>query len=57
MTGGGFGGGVMAQLPATLVNDVCTLVQRASPKSTGLQPDIFVCEASQDAPQLCPSAL
>ncbi len=57
MTGGGFGGGVMAQLPATLVNDVCTLVQRASPKSTGLQPDIFVCEASQGAPQLCPSAL
>ncbi len=56
MTGGGFGGCVVALLPATLVDDVCTVVQREYPKRTGLQADIFVCEASQDAQQLCPSA-
>ena len=56
MTGGGFGGCVVALLPATLVDDVCTVVQREYPKRTGLQADIFVCEASQGAQQLCPSA-
>lgn len=52
MTGGGFGGCVVALLPAALVPDVMAVVKREYPKRTGLDADIFVCEASQGAQQL-----
>lgn len=52
MTGGGFGGCVVALLPAALVPDVMAVVKRDYPKRTGLDADIFVCEASQGAQQL-----
>lgn len=52
MTGGGFGGCVVALLPAALVPDVTAVVQREYPQRTGLFADIFVCEASEGAQQL-----
>lgn len=52
MTGGGFGGCVVALLPTSLVTDVCALVEREYPKHTGLQASFFICEPSQGALQL-----
>ncbi len=52
MTGGGFGGCVVALLPEALVADVTALVKREYPKRTGLVADIFLCEASQGATRL-----
>ncbi len=52
MTGGGFGGCVVALLPTGLVTDVCAVVERDYPKLTGLQADIFICKPSQGALQL-----
>jgi galactokinase len=55
MTGGGFGGCVVALLPTELVADVCALVEREYPKHTGLQAAFFICEPSQGALQLHPA--
>jgi len=52
MTGGGFGGCVVALLPTHLVAQVQALVVTEYPKQTGLVADVFVCEASQGAQQL-----
>jgi len=52
MTGGGFGGCVVALLPHALVADVCAVVKRNYPTLTGLQADIFICKPSQGALQL-----
>ncbi|MFT4631009.1 MAG: galactokinase [Candidatus Pseudothioglobus sp.] len=45
MTGGGFGGCVVALLPASLLEQVIKRVERDYFKATGLQPDIHICTA------------
>ena len=49
MTGGGFGGCVVALVPKALQSQVIETVQKQYPQATGYQPEIFVCEASQGA--------
>lgn len=46
MTGGGFGGCVVALVPDHLVTSVRTAVTEHYPAATGLQPDIYVCHPS-----------
>jgi galactokinase len=52
MTGGGFGGCVVAVLPAALVANVCAVIKQQYRQRTGLQADIFICEPSAGAQQL-----
>lgn len=52
MTGGGFGGCVVALLPAALTAEVCALVEREYPARTGLQPTCYVCQPSSGAARL-----
>ncbi|MCT6698625.1 galactokinase [Rheinheimera sp. 4Y26] len=52
MTGGGFGGCVVALLPSDKIAQVQAVVATEYPAKTGLKADIFVCEASQGATQL-----
>lgn len=54
MTGGGFGGCVVALLPTQRVAEVQAAVASHYQAQTGLVADIFVCEASQGAQQLWP---
>ncbi|MGL4268242.1 MAG: galactokinase [Plesiomonas sp.] len=49
MTGGGFGGCVVALVPPTLVEAVTRRVEERYSAATGLQADIYVCEASDGA--------
>lgn len=49
MTGGGFGGCIVALIPASLVDDVRSAVARQYPEQTGLQETFYVCTASQGA--------
>ena len=49
MTGGGFGGCVVALVTKTLVNDVLDAVRTNYPKLAGKQADAFVCEATEGA--------
>jgi galactokinase len=52
MTGGGFGGCVVALVPQGRVDEIRTLVNREYPAQTGLTAGIFVCTASQGAEQI-----
>lgn len=49
MTGGGFGGCVVALVPPTLVEAVTHRVEERYSAATGLQADIYVCEACDGA--------
>lgn len=49
MTGGGFGGCVVALVPNELVNDVKAIIEKKYYQQTALTADIFVCRASQGA--------
>lgn len=49
MTGGGFGGCVVALLPDDLVDEVMAAVERDYPAQTGLQADCYLCQASAGA--------
>jgi len=46
MTGGGFGGCVVALVPNNAVADVVQQVEKCYPTQTGLTPTIYVCQAS-----------
>lgn len=52
MTGGGFGGCVVALVPKEEVEALTTLIEREYPVRTGLTADIFVCTPSQGAEQI-----
>jgi galactokinase len=52
MTGGGFGGCVVALVPQGRVDEIRALVEREYPAQTGLTAGIFVCTASQGAEQI-----
>ena len=52
MTGGGFGGCVVALVPQGRVDEIRALVERDYPAQTGLTAGIFVCTASQGAEQI-----
>lgn len=45
MTGGGFGGCVVALMPEALVNEAEAAIRQHYPAQTGLQPDIYPCRA------------
>ena len=49
MTGGGFGGCVVALVPQELQQQVIAAVTEQYPAKTGLTPEIFICKASQGA--------
>lgn len=49
MTGGGFGGCVVALIPQPLVAAVRAAVEREYPTRTGLQPTVYVCQPSSGA--------
>ncbi|WP_252371476.1 galactokinase [Pseudoalteromonas phenolica] len=49
MTGGGFGGCVVAVMPKALVEAVTQNVKAEYQKQTGLRADVYVCEAVQGA--------
>jgi galactokinase len=49
MTGGGFGGCVVALLPSALVGDVRAAVAARYPAASGLDASIYVCRASAGA--------
>ncbi|MDR9828603.1 galactokinase [Vibrio sp. FNV 38] len=49
MTGGGFGGCIVALVPPALVNDVKAAVEREYEAKTGLKEDIYVCQAKEGA--------
>jgi len=52
MTGGGFGGCVVALVPEAQVEPVKALIAANYPAKTGLTADVFVCTASQGAEQV-----
>lgn len=54
MTGGGFGGCVVALVPHNLVDEITQLIENNYANKTGLLADIFVCKASQGAEVLWP---
>ncbi|MDO4642704.1 MAG: galactokinase [Cardiobacteriaceae bacterium] len=45
MTGGGFGGCVVALVPQDLLHEVQTVITREYPQQSGLQADIYLCHA------------
>lgn len=49
MTGGGFGGCVVALLPAALTAEVCERVAREYPARNGLPPTLYICQPSAGA--------
>lgn len=49
MTGGGFGGCIVALVPPALVDDVKVAVEREYETKTGLKEDIYVCQAKDGA--------
>ena len=49
MTGGGFGGCVVALLPADLVEPVCQHLNKVYPAAHQLQPTFYLCQASAGA--------
>ena len=51
MTGGGFGGCVVALMPSELVDDVKATVAREYQAKTGLKETFYVCKASEGAGQ------
>ncbi len=49
MTGGGFGGCIVALVPPGLVNEVMSSVEQQYEAATGLKESIYVCQAKQGA--------
>ncbi len=49
MTGGGFGGCIVALVPPTLVDEVKTAVEAKYQAATGLKESIYVCQAKEGA--------
>lgn len=49
MTGGGFGGCIVALVPPTLVNEVKAAVEELYESATGLKESIYVCQAKNGA--------
>ncbi|WP_394242240.1 galactokinase [Vibrio astriarenae] len=49
MTGGGFGGCIVALVPPALVSDIEAAVEREYEAATGLKEDIYVCQAKDGA--------
>ena len=49
MTGGGFGGCVVALVPTTMVEQVKEVVENNYEKEFGLKPSIYICTATQGA--------
>lgn len=49
MTGGGFGGCVVALLPADLVEPVCQHLSKVYPEAYQLEPTFYLCQASAGA--------
>jgi galactokinase len=49
MTGGGFGGCIVALMPPALVDDVCHAVEQKYQALTGLKESIYVCKAMPGA--------
>lgn len=49
MTGGGFGGCIVALVPPALVNDVKAIVEAKYQAATGLKESIYVCQAKNGA--------
>lgn len=49
MTGGGFGGCVVALMPVDAVEQVRSAILQKYPEQTGLQPDIYLCDACDGA--------
>ncbi|MBN3215752.1 galactokinase [Pectobacterium polaris] len=49
MTGGGFGGCIVALIPSALTDEVKQVIEREYPARTGLQPSIYLCQASGGA--------
>ncbi|MCV6020948.1 galactokinase, partial [Escherichia coli] len=47
MTGGGFGGCVVALVPQTLVDEVKATVESKYEAATGLKESIYVCQAKE----------
>ncbi|MEH2921112.1 galactokinase [Samsonia erythrinae] len=52
MTGGGFGGCIVALIPSALTEEVKQAIVREYPARTGLQPSIYLCRASDGAGRL-----
>lgn len=52
MTGGGFGGCIVALVPHVLTETVCAVVKEQYPTVSGLQPTIYICKPSAGAGQL-----
>jgi galactokinase len=55
MTGGGFGGCVVALSPAHTIDRIRAAVEERYPEASGLQPTVYVCRASQGAAAALPS--
>ncbi|MDO6762321.1 galactokinase, partial [Agarivorans sp. 1_MG-2023] len=49
MTGGGFGGCIVALMPPQLVDEVCQAVEQQYQTVTGLKESIYVCKAMPGA--------
>lgn len=49
MTGGGFGGCVVALVPTSMIEQLTTTVVREYPQQYGLKPSIYLCQASPGA--------
>ncbi|REL31744.1 galactokinase [Thalassotalea euphylliae] len=49
MTGGGFGGCIVALTPTKLLTELTELVEKEYPEKFGLKPSVYVCRASQGA--------
>ncbi|MDO6684677.1 galactokinase, partial [Agarivorans sp. 2_MG-2023] len=52
MTGGGFGGCIVALMPPQLVDKVCQAVEQQYQTVTGLKESIYVCKAMDGASAL-----
>ena len=49
MTGGGFGGCVVALVPSAMVAELTDVVNNHYPQQFGLKPSIYLCTATQGA--------
>ncbi|NQY36604.1 MAG: galactokinase [Alteromonadaceae bacterium] len=49
MTGGGFGGCVVALVPESMVTELTGIVNKVYPQQFGLTPSIYLCKATQGA--------
>jgi galactokinase len=49
MTGGGFGGCIVALVPPTLVDEIKATVEQKYQAATGLKESIYVCQAKDGA--------